>query len=214
MRVLYFLLLISSFLSAQTPDTVAIHRPLLFGIHYFKCYKIWFGNYNRLSCSIITRQDHIITNDSSYYFKVYGYSGRLLLEGRKSPDQALCGEIKFYRKNGRIKRIIYIRTFDEGLYDTIAPTACDGGSPGGTWKYFDRKGRLRKTIQFSAEKVNGEYQYNATITRFDKNNRKICSVRKEHHPCYFPYKGPATHCNRWRKKNCIVSSLIAALSPS
>lgn len=102
--VLVTALLITTFLAAQTLDTIKIHRPLLFGIHYHKCCKIWFGYNGGFSYSETTKQDEVIANDTSYYFQVYGYTNKILFEGKKGNCGALYGEVKFYYKSGRIKK--------------------------------------------------------------------------------------------------------------
>ncbi|CAN5270611.1 hypothetical protein BH09BAC5_BH09BAC5_14900 [soil metagenome] len=144
--------------------------------------KLWFGNPR--SCSIITSQDRLLTNDSIYYFKVYGYTKKLILEGKKEADGALSGEIKFYYKSGKIKQTRLYRNFNEGEDDSIAPIACDGGSPWGTWKCYDRKGRIIKTIRFSVEDAELEQPlYLETISTYSKKGVLKSEIKKVHHPC-------------------------------
>lgn len=179
-------ILITSFLSAQSLDTIKIHRPFLFGIHYHKCYKIWFGTDNNFSYSVITKQDKILANDSSYYFKVYGYSKKIILEGKKFRGGELCGEIKFYYKNGQLKETRYYRDYIEGYTAKVSPIICDGGSPWGTWKYYNRKGRVRKTIVFSSEKDPTNKEIALKIISVFNRKGKIRSIKKvERHPCSF-----------------------------
>jgi hypothetical protein len=173
-----FLIIASSLLRAQAPDTIKIRKPILLGVHYYKMKKLWFGG--SFSCSEITRQDEILFNDSLYYFKVYGYTNKLILEGNKGPHGELHGDIKFYYKNGKLKKAEFYRTYKDCAKDTNA-IICDGASPWGTWKYYDKKGRVRKTVVYSADRdIDKAYK---TITTFGKKG-EILSVKKlEHHPC-------------------------------
>jgi hypothetical protein len=179
--------LLPSFLPAQALDTIDIHRPVLFGIPYRKCMKIWFsykdGNFSFTHGR--RRQDLVITNDSIYYFKVYGYTKKLLLEGRKGEDGCLYGEVKFYYKNGKLKRTEFYRsTFDKSQPDSTIVLDSDGNVPWGTWTYYDKKGRIKKTILYSAENsgdTRGRCIF-TTTTRFDKKG-KIQAVKKEAVQC-------------------------------
>jgi hypothetical protein len=162
-------------------DTVNIYKRII-GIEYHKCLKVWFcGNGDDLfTTSITTRQDRIISNDTEYYFKVYDFRKHLILEGAKSKYGDLHGEVKFYYKNGKPKRSEYYRVIgDLPMDDSTVVYDSDCPDPWGTWTYYNKKGRVTKTIVYGMER-NATTHLRCivkTTTLFDKRG-KISSTNK------------------------------------
>ena len=161
---------LTAFCQTYSPDTVNIY---LTGssISLKKLKKLWFPMNGSFSLSIVTRQDLVITNDSSYYFKVYDRNKKLVLEGKKGAYQQMTGLVKFYYADGSIERTEFYRA-DNEIPDSTRISYSDGTTPWGTWTYYNKNGQVFKTILYSAEKStdNTEICEIITTTIFNRDN--------------------------------------------
>ncbi len=135
---------------SQTIDTVNIYKSERGGkeSYYFQR---WFANDNNYSeYGKRNHQDSLVMFPTkTSYFKYYTRpNGRLILEGKNSwIGSYLDGEVKFYYKNGEIKRI---ENWGIREKDTcgVKLSVHDEPAPKDTWKYFDCKERLTQTDFF------------------------------------------------------------------
>jgi hypothetical protein len=166
----------------QQLDTINIHKRII-GIHYKKCLKIWFCHRSNkaFSYNILTKQDDYISNDTAYYFKVFGFGHRLILEGKKNEWGDLVGPVTYYYRNGRIKQTeFYNDPTESNKPDSLE--ICSGDCPKevGTWTYYDKKGRKTKTIVHQVERSDStqNFCWTSTVTLFDKKGN-IASTEKQ-----------------------------------
>ena len=145
-----FLFPIVAFSQTQKIDTTNIYTNKTKG---FKVYKReWFfkaGTYSGLSK--MNKQDSLVLIDHSpRYFKIYDSKKRLLFEGLRKQEEEMEGDIKFYYKNGKLKRIEhwdskdYKNSCDSNNWVRIN----DAPGPEETWQYFRKNGTLKKQYDY------------------------------------------------------------------
>jgi hypothetical protein len=160
----------------QKIDTTNIYKNKTKG---FKVYKReWFtpkaGTYNGLSK--INKQDSLVLEDESpRYFKIYDAKKRLLFEGSRKKGSEMEGDIKFYYKNGKLKRIEhwdnkdYMDSCGNGIRINDAP------GPEGTWQFFRKNGSIKKQYDYIVKIYSfPSFDYNVIkqITKFRRNGIK------------------------------------------
>lgn len=181
----------SSFVYCQETakiDTVNIYKNKT-GVRY-KVYKhIWFpysGSYSWFP-NKTNSQDSIVmiySSSNSYYFKVYNRKNKLCFEGRTNPAyRNLQGKIKYYYKSGELKKIEYREESEIGIIDTI--NSCidigDEYSSPKIWKYYRKKGTLKKQIEFIFKVYSCSpvlFAHSGIKTTRFKFNEKVRSVKR------------------------------------
>ena len=77
----------------------------------------------------------------------------------------MVGDVIFYRKNGEVERIEHYDMLTYS-YEKLQKSRHDGPGPEGTWKWYDKRGRIVKTVE-----------YTMTLT-FDKSTLKPQTITK------------------------------------
>ena len=168
-------------------DTVKIYKNKT-GVGFNIYLNSWYFNYGMWSSfswnpKSINKQDSLVIIDHQpRFFKVYNSKNRLLFEGKTSEGKELQGEIMFYYKTGKIKRIEYwdnkLRN-DSCGFNGIQINDAPGRE--GTWKFYYRNGKLKKEYKYIIKIYSCqpfEYRFLKQITTFKKNG-KVKSVRQK-----------------------------------
>jgi hypothetical protein len=89
------------------------------------------------------------------YLKFYDTKGKLKLEGLKNEHCDFEGQVKYYYKNGKVKRIEYWN--DTLTYQVKDELIYFGSSqsfkPEGIWYYYSKDGALNSTIEYYIDKI-------------------------------------------------------------
>ncbi len=164
-------------------DTVKIYKNKT-GIRYKNYIHHWFFISNHevgWNPKRENKQDSLVIYDHPpRYFKVYNFNNKLILEGQTVGWLELQGEIKFYYKSGRIKRIEY---WSNELHNDSCISAVfhDAPGPERTWKFFRRDGTIKKIYEHKIKIyscVPEKFELVRLTTRI-KRNGKTKSIRIE-----------------------------------
>ncbi|MBS1635171.1 MAG: hypothetical protein JST26_04555 [Bacteroidetes bacterium] len=180
-KTVIFLLFFSFLAKAQIPetrvDTIDIYRNKA-GVRFRTYMFYWFQNYRGVHSfgynpSKLNRQDSLVMfSNTVHYFRVYKAHNKLIFSAKNGYFPYLTGEIKYYDTHKRIKRIEYYN--NTYTLDTCNSFFRLNDAPGkeGKWTYFDKKGRVKKTVEY--------YIYCISCSSFDFEARKrITLYRKD-----------------------------------
>lgn len=141
---------------------------------YFRIYKKqWFGGEYGFSHNKCNKQDSIVLlNNEPKYIKVFLSGNRLWFESAVTDFGQPTGEISYYDKHGTISRIEY---YNKVIHFDSCPdsSSLEFETPmrNGTWKYFDKSGKLRKERKFAfvADGCNFDYKVYQVITKYNES---------------------------------------------
>lgn len=172
-------------------DTVNIYKNKT-GIEYkfyistwFYVYNITHNSYYNFNPKKVNKQDSlVIYSKIAYYFKVYNRRNQLIIEGLRGIEgQELVGDIKFYFKSGKIKRLDH--------WDYRHPFDTCGNKniriPEGSCKYFRKNGSLKKQYDYSIKIYKYQMPFNYCIIRQTskiKRNGITKSIRQKNFACW------------------------------
>lgn len=89
------------------------------------------------------------------YLKFYDSKGKLILEGLKNEHCDFEGHVKYYYKNGRVRRIEYWNdTLNYQVKDgLIYSGSSQSYKPEGIWYYYSKDGALKSTTEYHIDKI-------------------------------------------------------------
>ena len=176
-------------ISKKEVDTISIFKNKT-GIRYKVYEKIWFPskrNFGYFSCRINDQDRNAIEVDTlkRKYYKVFNRKGRLLLEGLQAENESsLSGDVKYYRRNGRILRVDKWKTYHS--IDTVNYSISIGDAPTKVASIeYDRNGSLKKSVE-RIIKINSinPLSYCLIIKTTRYRNKSVKSIKKKEIQCY------------------------------
>ncbi|MCB0395694.1 MAG: hypothetical protein KDD36_03515 [Flavobacteriales bacterium] len=171
----------------QIPDTTIVKASQL-RISWRKCKRILFnkgysywGSNNGMERQIMDHQYR--------YLVIYNKQGHLRYEGFKGYYSGFCGDVKFYKRNGRLKTVGNYSAFDFTVVvnngkDTLKNWSfSDSVMKDGTWRHYDSQNRLKKekiyNIALLKENYPIKYCRMITINRYDKKGHVVQSRKRK-----------------------------------
>lgn len=122
------------------------------GIDFDVYLRHWFRRSHRFEPAKLNRQDSaVMINGKNRYFRVYDAHDRLWFEGATDESEEMIGDVKWFRENGNVERIV--------RYGAFVPFTCcpdsmcrifEGPEPC-KWTLYRKNGALKKERTFLAQ---------------------------------------------------------------
>lgn len=111
----------------------------------------------------------VIESDKAAYFRVYDSSNMLVMEGETESSGLMVGDIKFYYKDGDLRRIEH---WDRLSNDSSSTSISLHEAPGrcGNWRFYRKSGILKKQYTYRLRIISCEpmkYEFEKETLRYN-----------------------------------------------